>query len=349
MHDISEDISKAELHVHIEGTLRPAMAQALAARNGVTLDPSLFDDEGGYRYRDFLDLVTHTYQAVAECMRTARDYEDIVFNYLSAGAAEGVIYTELIACPGQCARTGISYRDMVDGIAAGIDRARSAAGIEARINMAFERHRPGAEAEKDAALILSYPHSYVVGLDIAGGEHEGDFTSFTDLWQRVREEFSHRTGRTLGVRMHAGEAAGPANVWAALEMGATRIGHGVRSIEDPALIDELVRRGTVLEICPTSNIMLIPAYGGDYARHPLRRLYEAGVKVTINSDDPGLFGSACTIGGEYRIAAEKFGFTPGELRDLTRNSIESAFLDRATRLALLEKITPSSVMAGPAA
>lgn len=328
-------IPKAELHVHIEGTLLPAAARALAARNGMTLDRRLFTPDGeAYSYRDFIELVTRVYQAVAACMRTKADYEEVTCDYLRRCAAENAVYVELIACPGQCQRTGMRYKDMVDGMAAGIDRARDETGIEARINMAFERHRPGIEAAKDADMMISYPHPYIVGLDVAGGEKEGDIPPFATLYERVRRAF----GRPLGVRLHAGEGAAPAvNIRDALAMGVTRIGHGVRVIEDPALMQEIIARGVVLEVCPTSNIMLMPQYGGDFSNHPLRRLYDAGVRVTINSDDPGLFGAACSLGGEYEIARREFGFTEDELRSITRTALDAAYVDEALRRDLLAK------------
>jgi adenosine deaminase len=329
-------IPKAELHVHIEGTLHPAMARELAARNGVTLEPALFSPDGGeYRYKDFLDLVTKVYQAIACCMKTKADYEQATYGYLRRCADESAIYAELIGCPGQCARSGISYRDMVDGMAAGIDRARADCGVEARINMTFERHRPGNEADKDAGMILSYPHPYIVGLDIAGGEREGDIPQFKPLFDRVQDGF----GRKLGLRMHAGEGAGPAaNIRAALDFGVTRIGHGVRLIEDPGLMEEIIARGVVLEVCPTSNILLMRQYGGDFANHPLRRLYDAGVKVTLNSDDPGLFGAGCSIGGEYAIAHDKFGFSDQELMGITRTAVDAAYIADSLRRQLLAKV-----------
>jgi adenosine deaminase len=118
----------------------------------------------------------------------------------------------------------------------------------------------------------------------------------------------------------------------------TRIGHGVRVVEAAVLIKEIIARGIVLEVCPTSNIMVMPQYGGDFRNHPLRRLYDAGVKVTINSDDPGLFGAGCSIGGEYAIAAREFGFTEDELTDITRTAIGAAYIDSSLRQVLLEKI-----------
>jgi adenosine deaminase len=268
-------------------------------------------------------------------MRTKADYETVTYDYLTRCAAENTLYVEMIGCPGQCHRAGISYKDMVDGMAAGIDRARADHGIEGRINMTFERHRPGVEAAKDADLILSYPHPYIVGLDVAGGEKTGDIPQFAYLFERVRKAF----GRPLGVRLHAGEGADPSiNIRDALALGVTRIGHGVSVVENAELMKEVIKRGIVLEVCPTSNILLMPQYGGDFRNHPLRRLYDAGVKVTINSDDPGLFGAECSIGGEYAIAAREFGFTEDELTGITRTAIEVAYIDDALRGKLLGKI-----------
>jgi adenosine deaminase len=327
------NIPKAELHVHIEGTVTPAVAREIAARNGIKIDPGIFSADGAsYRWDGFLDLVTRVYQEMARCLKTAEDYETITYDYLRRCAAEGSIYEEPSGYPGQCKVSDISYRDMVDGMARGIDRARADTGIEARITMSFERHRPGEEAERDADIILSYPHPYIVGMDIAGGEREGDLAQFEGVYKRVLKNF----GRPLGVRAHAGENIGPVNVWDALNrLPIDRIGHGVRSIEDPALTAELVRRGVVLEVCPTSNILAVKEYP-DYAAHPLRKLYDAGVKLCLNSDDPGLFGNS--IGMEYQIAKDRFGFTEEELRGITRTAIESSFAEEELKEKLLVKI-----------
>jgi len=323
----------AELHVHIEGTVKPETARSIAARNGMTLDPALFSADGSaYRYESFLDLVTKVYQAVASGIRTKRDFTEITEEYLLNCAAEGAIYVELIACPGQCWLADISYKDMIDGIAEGIDNARAKTGIEARINVDFERHRPGSEAEKDADAILSYPHAYIVRLDIAGGEQEGDIPQFRKPFERILKNF----GRDLCIRMHAGEGAGAKNVRAALDMGCTRIGHGIRCIEDADLVNEIVKKGVVLEVCPTSNCMLMPQLGGKIENHPLRQLYDAGVKLTLNSDDPGMFD--CTLGGEYDIARTVFGFTESELHGITRTAINAAACEAALKTDLLRKV-----------
>lgn len=325
-------IPKAELHVHIEGTVTPDMARLIAKRNAIDLSPDIFSEDGAsYKWNGFIDLVTRVYQEMARCLQTSDDYETLMYDYLCRCAQEGAIYVEPSGYPGQCLVSGISYKDMVDGMARGMDRARKDTGIESRLTMTFERHRPDG-AVSDADIILSYKHPYIVGLDIAGGEQEGDLSAFEDAYKHVLKEY----GKPLGVRAHAAENIGPINGWDALRrLPLNRMGHGVRCSEDPDLVQELITRNITLEICPTSNILAVKEYP-DFKSHPLRKLYDAGVSISINSDDPGLFGT--TIGKEYQIAHEEFGFTEEELRSVTRNAIMASFADSETKERLLKKI-----------
>ncbi len=325
-------IPKAELHVHIEGTVTPDMARLIAKRNNISLNPDIFSKDGtSYKWSGFIDLVTRVYQEMARCLQTSDDYETLMYDYLTRCAKEGAIYVEPSGYPGQCIVSGISYKDMIDGMARGMDRAKADTGIESRLTMTFERHRPDG-AVSDADIILSYKHPYIVGLDIAGGEQEGDLSAFEDAYKHVLKEY----GKPLGVRAHAAENIGPINGWDALHrLPLNRMGHGVRCSEDPALVQELIARNITLEICPTSNILAVKEYP-DFKSHPLRKLYDAGVSITLNSDDPGLFGT--TIGKEYQIAHEEFGFTEEELRAVTRNAIMASFADLETKERLLRKI-----------
>ncbi len=326
-------LPKAELHVHIEGTITPAMTRRLAARNKVDLDPGIFTPDGtAYRWENFLDLVTRVYQAMSLCMKTKEDYAEVTHDYLTRCADEGAIYIEFIAWPGQPKLSGISWKDIIDGMAEGIAKARKERGIDARINLTFERHNSVAVAEHDAGLMLSYPHELIVGLDIAGGEREGDIPQFMPVYQKVLKEFP----RPLGVRLHALEGAGPANGRDALKLNPTRLGHGVRVIEDETLLREIVKRGIILEVCPTSNILagIYPTY----KEHPLRRLKDAGVRVCLNSDDPGLFGNS--LGMEYQIARDHFGFSDAELLETTRVSIEGSYADKVLKDKMLSALAP---------
>ncbi|HOO51305.1 MAG TPA: adenosine deaminase [Alphaproteobacteria bacterium] len=327
-------IPKAELHVHIEGTVTPEIARMIAKRNAIDLDPDIFSEDGtSYKWNGFIDLVTRVYQEMARGMKTAEDFETIMYDYLCRCAEEGAIYVEPSGSPGQCLVSGISYKDMVDGMARGMDRARKDTGIESRLTMTFERHRPNG-AESDAELILSYKHPYIVGLDIAGGEQEGDLVAFEQSYKRVLEEF----GRPIGSRAHAAENIGPVNGWDALKrLPLNRMGHGVRCIEDAKLIQELIKRDVTLEVCPTSNILAVKEFP-NFKSHPLRKLFNAGVSICLNSDDPGLFGTS--IGNEYQIAHDEFGFSEDELLAITRNAIAASFAPQDVKEKLLLRIAP---------
>jgi adenosine deaminase len=178
-----------------------------------------------------------------------------------------------------------------------------------------------------ARYAASNPHPYVVGFQMAGDEASFPASDYA-------EAFDIAAGAGLGCTVHAGEWAGPESVRAGLELPVTRIGHGVRAIEDPALVEELAERGIVLECCPTSNVVLdlFPSYED----HPLPRLAEAGVRVTLASDDPPYFGAS--IGGEYAICRERYGFDDGRLRAITRTAIEAAFCEETLKQSLMRRV-----------
>lgn len=325
-------LPKAELHVHIEGTVTPGMARQKAAQHGIVLPPEIFTADGqSYVWHDFVDLVTRVYDAVAQTIRTAQDYEDIAYDYLKRSAAEKCIYTEFIVSPDHAQRFGLPYKDMVEGIARGIDRARADFGIEARMNAALVRHLPQADIDAAARTIAGFRHPYVVGLDLAGAEKSGDIPRFRPVFKFIKDQ----TSGAMGWRIHAAEAAGAENARDAMNVNVRRIGHGVRSIEDPALVAELARRGTHLEICPTSNVLagIYP----DYKSHPLKKFLDSGVRLSLNSDDPGLFGNS--IGMEYQVARDSFGFSLRDLLSITRMAVEDSFADDATRRNLLKKVS----------
>ena len=317
----------AELHVHLEGTATPALVGRLAARNGLQVPPGTIADDR-FQWRDFLSFL-QTYDRAASVVRTAQDYRDVTFEYLTACAAEGAVYVELTASPDHAAEAGLAYAELVDGVAQGIDDARDAAEIESRVIVTAVRNLGAGRAEAIARAAAAQPHPYVTGFGLAGDEAGFPPGPFARAF-----ELAHDAG--LGLTCHAGEWAGPESVRAALALPVpvTRLGHGVRAIEDPELVRELVERGTVLEICPTSNIVL-SAYPG-FAEHPFPRLRAAGVRVTLGSDDPPYWPAS--IGGEYAVARREWGLDDAALLSLTRTAIEAAFVPEALRTALLARI-----------
>jgi adenosine deaminase len=319
-------VSKAELHVHLEGTAPPELVRRIAARNGVALPARLLGTDGRFSYTDFIDFL-RTYDLAASVIRTAEDYRDITYEYLCDCARGGAIYVELTASPDHATIVGLSDAEHLAGIARGIDEARRATGIEGRILISAVRNFGLQRALRVARHAAEHPHPYVVGFSMAGDEAgfpAGDFA----------EAFAIAAGAGLGCTIHAGEWQGPDSVRAALELPITRIAHGVRAVEDPELVAELAARGTVLDTCPTSNVVL--GVYPSYEQHPLPQLRAAGVKVTLGSDDPPYFGA--TIAGEYELCAERMGLGEGDLRDITRTAIDAAFCDAGLRDALRARI-----------
>lgn len=319
-------LPKAELHVHLEGTAPPELVQRIAARNGVPIPDGMLGQDGRFRYDDFLDFL-RTYDLAASVIRTGQDYRDIVYEYLSACARGGAIYVELTASPDHARLVELDDQEHLDGIALGIDEARRDTGIEGRILISAVRNFGVERALRVARYTASRPHPYVVGFSMAGDEAGYPARDFAGAFAIVAEA-------GLGCTVHAGEWAGPESVRAALELPITRISHGVRAVEDPALVEELVARGTVLECAPTSNVVL--GIYPSYEEHPLRRLHDAGVRVTLGSDDPPYFGAS--IAGEYEVCAERMGFSEAELRQITRTAVDAAFCDDELRDALRSRL-----------
>lgn len=319
----------AELHVHLEGTAPPALIRRLADRNGLKVPEGVFATPEQFRWVDFLDFL-RTYDLAASVIRTPEDYRDVTYEYLVGCAREGAIYVELIASPDHAANVGLSDADHYAGIAAGIDDARRDTGIEARILVTAIRNFGVEAAVEIARRHAEDRHPYVVGFNLAGDEAGYPPAQF-------REAYEIAAASGLGCTVHAGEHAGAESVREALTLPVTRLSHGVRAIEDPALVAEIAERGIVLEACPTSNVAthVFPSY----EEHPLRKLHEAGVKWTLGSDDPPYFG--CSIGGEYAVARERFGFEEGELRSITRTAVRASFADDAAKATLLNRITAS--------
>jgi adenosine deaminase len=322
-------IPKAELHVHLEGTAPPSLVRRLAERNGLTIPAGVFSDPDTYRWTDFLDFL-QTYDLAASVIRTAEDYRDVTYEYLASCAKEGAVYIELIASPDHAGAVGLSDEEHFGGIAAGIDDARRDHGIEARI-LATAIRNHGVEAAEALALRLAEArHPYVVGFQLAGDEAGYPPEPFA-------RAFEIAAAAGLGCSAHAGEHAGAESVRGALTLPVTRLAHGVRAIEDPALVEEIAERRIVLEVCPTSNVAT--GVFESYEAHPLGALREAGVRITLGSDDPPYFG--CSIGSEYAVARERLGVDEVELIEITRTALEGAFAEDAVKRDLLAQTDPA--------
>jgi adenosine deaminase len=319
-------VPKAELHVHLEGTATPDLVRRISARNGLEVPEGVFATPDRFAWRDFLDFL-NTYNLVCSVIRTGEDYRDITYEYLASCAADGAIYVELTASIDHSRIAGLGDAEHWEGIAAGIDDARADHGIEARILSVAVRNYGVQRAIEIAELTAARPHPYVVGFSLAGDEAGYPPEPFLDAYRIVADA-------GLGCTVHAGEWAGPDSVRGALELPVTRIAHGVRAIEDPALVDELARRRITLEVCPTSNVVL--GVFASFEEHPFPALREAGIALTLGSDDPPYFGAS--VGGEYAIAREHFGLGDDDLVGITRAAIEASFAEPALRDRLMTRL-----------
>lgn len=320
-------VKKAELHVHLEGTATPALVRDLASRNGAQLDPSTFASDGEFQWSDFWDFLS-CYDKAAAAIKSIDDYRAVTYDYLKRCAAEDVIYVETFSSPDHAAAAGMSYTDHLEGIAAGIDDARRDFAIECRIIVTCVRHLGPEKAMAVAENVIQNPHPYVVGFGMGGDEamhHPSDFAPAFNLVH----------GNGLLTTNHAGEFGGPESIRATLDnLPVSRIGHGVRSIEDPDLVLELADRKIPLELCPGSNIAT--GLYKNYQSHPINRLIYSGCLVTISSDDPPFF--ATSVGKEYDRTAKAFNWSEDKLTQITRNALNAAFCDQSLKDRLLKAI-----------
>jgi adenosine deaminase len=318
-------VPKAELHVHLEGSAPPELIARIAERNGITIPDGMLGDDGRFHYRDFLHFL-RTYDLAASVIRTAEDYRDITYEYLSEAAAGGGIYVEFTASPDHAALVGLSDDEHWQGIAAGIDDARRDHGIDGRIVVSAVRNFGGEQAIRVARHAAERPHPYVVGFGLAGDESVPP-TEFA-------QAFAIAADAGLGCSVHAGEWQGPESIRAALRLPVTRLDHGVRAVEDPTLVHEIAERGITLNVCPTSNVVL--GVYPSYDEHPLPHLRAAGVRITLGTDDPPYFGA--TLDGEYDVCAEHFGWDEHELRAVTAAAIDAAFCEEPLRTWLRARL-----------
>jgi adenosine deaminase len=322
---VTKRLKKAELHCHIEGAAPPSLALSQAEKYGV--DPATFMRDGTYAWTDFAEFIK-AYDRVAALFRTEEDYALLTETYLRELAAVDTIYSEIIVSPDHGDRIGLGADTYLAGITAGIAAAKAATGIEARIIVTGERHFGPESVIAAAEYAARSNNPLVTGFNMAGEERMGRVADYARAFDIARDA-------GLGLTIHAGEVCGAFSVADALDLvKPARIGHGVRAIEDPELVRRLVDLGTVLEVCPGSNIAL--KVFPDFASHPLRKFHEAGVKVCINSDDPPFFGTS--LAQEYDWASSEFGFTDAEIDGMTRTAIEAAFVDEETRAQLLARL-----------
>ncbi len=324
--DLLKNLPIAELHCHLEATVDPSEARRLAARNFVDISGA-FDERGAYQWRTFGEFLK-VYDAVSEAIRTPEDYFDITLAHYRRMAAKGMIYGEVILSPAHAGRFGVSYAALIDAVASAMATAQDEKGIFGRIIVTCVRHYGAEHALSVAKSARDHPHPFVTAFGMAGDEASGATADF-------HRAFVIAGDCGLGLTAHAGEILGPDSVREAISLlGISRIGHGVRALEDADLVAEIRDRGLTLEVCPTSNVAigLYPSI----ASHPLPRLVAAGLRVTLNSDDPAFFGA--DVADEYERNAAAHRFARADLLAFTRNAIEAAFCDNGARARLAANV-----------
>ena len=332
--DFIRQLPKAELHLHLEGTITPQTLADLSARhdaNPITLPEA----EALYQFTDFTGFI-EAFKAVTRRLVGPDDYELVAWRMMQRLAAQGVVHAEVYISVGVIYMWRNHDPKAFEPIFAGLERARERAQRELGLSLYWifdaVRHFTVDEAavvfRKAAQMQHLYPS--IIGIGLGGDERQRGSKPFHELYDKARAS---------GLRLtnHAVETTGPEAIWEALAIGSERIGHVLSAIHDPALIEELKARGTALELNPTSNVRtgVCPSFSG----HPLRRYFDAGLLVTLNSDDPAFFGS--DLANEYLLAHTEQGFTREELRQLAANSIHASFLpeeEKTTFLAQIESI-----------
>jgi len=320
-------LPKVELHLHLEGAAPPAFIRGLASEKSVDLS-GIFDKQGAYKYKDFWDFL-NVYEAATSVLNTPEDYARLTRAVLEENAKSGVVYCETFLSPDFCGgRDIVAWREYLAAIREAADEVERQDGIALRGIITPIRHFGPEKARETAICAAETAGDWIVGFGIGGDEKIGAPKDF--LW-------SFDCAREAGLRLtaHAGEWGGPESVRDAVDdLGVERIGHGVRAIEDPALVARLAEDGIVFEICPGSNVALglYPTWDA----HPIQSLRDAGCKVTISTDDPPFFHT--TMDNEYNRLAETFGWDESVFEEIARDSIDAAFCDADTKDKILKRL-----------
>jgi adenosine deaminase len=324
-------LPKAELHVHLEGTITPSLVKQLAASNPrpIEINARIFShDKTSFFWENFSEF-HRVFEEALQVICSSAHYSLITYLYLAQLAKQNCLYAELIVAPFHARENRLTYEQMLTGLIDGIDKARKDFGIEGRILMALMRHYGPSAAKKDIAEIVVQGHPYVVGINLVGDIKQYEVKAFEAAFSQARSHSLHAS-------CHAGEIdGGPKEIWQAIDyLGAERISHGVTCLLDPKLVETLIERKVVLEVCPTSNVIL--KMYRNYAEHPLAKLKQAGLLLTLNTDDPGFFNIDLTH--EYDVAHRYFNFSQQDLLATTQQAIDAAFIEQGLKENFSQKV-----------
>lgn len=315
-------LPKAELHLHLEGSIEPATLLELRRRHGMD-GASIEEVEQLYNYADFNGFLM-AFKDVTGHLRTPEDYELITYRLMERLKAENVLHAEVFISVGVCLWRKQNLPEIFEGMERGRERGEKDFGISLLWIFDAVRQFGADKAQMVVDLAIQFRDRNVVAFGIGGDELQGPAELFKDVYARASERGLHLTA-------HAGENAGPESIWGALNLKAERIGHGLTAGQDPELMEELSERQVPIEICVTSNVRT--GCCADLAQHPVRNYFDNGLMLTLNSDDPAMFRTSLVE--EFQLVQENFGFTDEHLRELARNSFEASFLPAEKKIQFL--------------
>jgi adenosine deaminase len=320
MRDLAR-LPKAELHIHLEGSMRPATVRELADRQGRSV-PAALGAQGWTRFRDNIHFIEQ-YTEVCDLLGELEDFRRVGYEFCQDLAAQGVVYAEVVFSPSQHAARMSDWFGPIEAVLEGLAQGERAFGVVTRLSPDIIRDLGMEQARRTVEVALKFLGGGVVAINSAGSERARPGV-YADLVGAAVAAGLHSVP-------HAGEWAGPQNIWETLaSLKPERIGHGISAVEDPVLLAHLADIGMPLEVCPTSNVAT--GVVASLREHPFDRLRAAGVVVTLNSDDPGMFGSWLT--DEYTIAREVFGLNDDELAELARTGARSSFADEDVKAGI---------------
>jgi adenosine deaminase/aminodeoxyfutalosine deaminase len=314
-------LPKAELHLHLEGSVTPGTLSELRRHNGKESSPA--DAEAFHQYKDFAGFLM-AFKTLTEDLQAPDDYELITYRLMQQLKTENVLHAEVYVSVGVCLWRKQDFDAIFEGLERGRQRGEKDFGVS--LLWIFDAVRQfGAEAAQTVfELAAKYRDRNVIGIGIGGDELKAPPELF-------REQYAYAAAQGLRLTCHAGESAGPESIWGALNLGAERIGHGLTAAQDTELVEELAQRQVPIEICLTSNLKTGCCL--QLHDHPVKKYFDHGLMITLNSDDPAMFGT--TLNREYELAQSEFGFTDEHLRELARNSFEASFLPAEKKITFL--------------
>jgi len=330
MHDtgtLIQRLPKCELHIHIEGSLEPELMFALARRNGIRLRYESVDAlRQAYRFRNLQDFLDIYYQGMSVLI-TEQDFYDLAFAYFQRAGADNVRHVEMFFDPQGHTSRGIAFSTVVNGLSRAIADAGRELGVQASLIMCFLRHLDEADAERTLDSALAF-RDKIVGVGLDSSEAGNPPSKFRHVFGRARDA-------GLFLTAHAGEEGPPSYVWEALDvLGVGRIDHGNRSLDDPSLVGRLAREQVALTVCPLSNLRLRVI--DDLTHHPLRRMMDKGLVVTVNSDDPAYFGGY--VNENYRAVSDALSLERDEIAAIVRNGIRASLMTAPEKGKVLAEV-----------